>query len=80
MPEVHAEFRTQVVVGELMVVGVLPGTPWRPVGSMEIRGPVDRVRDRACELAAALLLVGDRLDAVSDERYGALSPPSGRAG
>jgi hypothetical protein len=63
---------------------VLPGTPWRPEGGIEICGLVDRLwRAQARELAAALQLVTDRLEAVANERYGtigAVSLQAGRAG
>jgi hypothetical protein len=51
---------------------VLPGTPWRPEGGVRINGDLERSLRRDCtrELAAALVVVADRLDAFADERYG----------
>ena len=73
MQEVYPAFRTEVVVtGGLSVTGVLPGTAWRPEGGIAIGGELGVLwRDQARELAAALVLVADRLDACADERYGA---------
>ena len=71
--DVHPEFRTVVEVGGVTVTGVLPGTPWRPEGGITISGHVVALwRSQARELADALLVVVDRLDAVTDERYGAI--------
>jgi hypothetical protein len=68
---VHPEFRTEVAVGSCTVVGVLPGTAWRPEGSIAISGDVHGLwRDRACELADALLVVVARMDDCAAERYG----------
>lgn len=72
MEYVHSEFRTSVSAGGgLTVTGVSPGTAWRPEGGLSITGEVQRLwRDQARELAAALLLVADRMDACAHERYG----------
>lgn len=76
MQQVHGEVRTVVQVGDLTVTGTLPDTSWRPEGAIVIGGDVQRLwRDQARELAAALVLVADRLDAAADQRYG----PSNRA-
>jgi hypothetical protein len=56
---------------------VLPGTVWRPQGSIAISGDVRRLwRDQAGELADALRLVGERMDACAQQRYGS---PAGAA-
>jgi hypothetical protein len=69
---VHPEFRAVVAVaGGVSVAGVLPGTVWRPEGSIAISGDVRRLRrDQAGELADALRLVGERMDACAQQRYG----------
>lgn len=79
MQYVHAEFCTVVRVGEnLTVTGTLPGTRWRPEGAIAIGGDVGRLwREQARQLAVALQLVADRMDAVADERYGATDAASG---
>jgi hypothetical protein len=65
----HAEFRTDVPVGEVTVTGVLPSTEWPPVGSIAVGGDVDRLScDQALELADALLLVVARLDEIAEQR------------
>jgi hypothetical protein len=69
---VHPEFRTVVAVaGGLTVTGVLPGTEWQPEGSIAISGDVRRLwREQAGELADALRLVAERMDACAQQRYG----------
>jgi hypothetical protein len=53
------------------VTGVLPGTVWRPEGSIAISGDVRHLwRDQAGELADALRLVAERMDASVRQRYG----------
>ncbi len=81
MDYAYPEFRTVVeVVGGVTVTGVLLGTPWRPAGAIAISGCVDVLwRDQARELAAALQLVADRMDAVANERYGTVAS-TGREG
>ena len=81
MDYVHPEFRTVVEVGGcLTVTGVLPGTAWRPAGGIAISGRVDVLwPGQARELAVALQLVADRMDAVADERYGTVAS-TGREG
>jgi len=71
---VHPEFRTVVEVGGgVTVTGVLPGTAWRPSGGIAIGGHVQVLwPDQARELAAALMVVADRLDDVAAARYGAI--------
>jgi len=81
LSDVHPGYRTEVAVGVLTVTGVLPGTAWRPEGSIVIAGEnwslsagearLRLRRDQARELAAALVVVADCLDACADERYGA---------
>jgi hypothetical protein len=68
---VHPELRTVVVVaGGVSVTGVLPGTVWRPEGSIAIGGDVKRLwRDQAGELADALRLVAERMDVCAQQRY-----------
>lgn len=64
------EFRTQVVVGQAMVTGVLPGAAWVE-GSLAISGDVRRLScSEALELVDALLLVVTRMDVVAEERHG----------
>jgi hypothetical protein len=56
------------------VTGVLPGTAWRPEGSIAISGDVKNLwRDQADELADALRLVVERMDACSQQRYASTS-------
>jgi hypothetical protein len=51
--------------------GRAAGDRWRPEGSIAVSGDVRRLwRDQACELADALRLVGERLDACARQRYG----------
>ncbi len=58
------------------MAGWLPGMAWRPAGAIAVRGDVSFLaRERARELADALLLVATRMDAVADERYGAITEP-----
>jgi hypothetical protein len=65
----HPEFRTQVVVGQVMVTGVIPGACTE--GAVAITGDVRRLScDEAFELVDALLLVVTRIDVVAEERYG----------
>lgn len=75
-PQKHAEFQIEVAVaGGLSVTGFLPGTAWRPEGSLAIRGEVSFLwRDQARELADALRLVAAEMDACAETRYGALLP------
>jgi len=64
------EFRTQVVVGQVMVTGVLPGAACTE-GSLAISGDVRRLScGEALELVDALLLVVTRMDVVAEERLG----------
>jgi hypothetical protein len=73
--DVHPEFRTVVAVaGGLAVTGVLPGTAWRPEGTIAISGELGHLwRDQARELADALALVVERMDACAQQRYGSTS-------
>jgi hypothetical protein len=77
---VHPEFQTVVaVVGGVSVMGVLPGSAWRPEGLIAVSGDVSYLwRDQARELADALRLVADRMDACAQQRYGP-SPTTGAA-
>jgi hypothetical protein len=74
-----SEFRTQVLVGQVMVTGVLPGAAWTE-GSVAISGDVRRLScDEALELVDALLLVVTRMDVVAEKRYGTpIDPPCDR--
>jgi hypothetical protein len=74
----HPEFRTQVVVGQMTVTGVLAGACTE--GSVAISGDVRRLScDEALELVDALLLVVTRMDDVAEERYGTpIDPPRER--
>jgi hypothetical protein len=63
----HPEFRTQVVVGQVMVTGVLAGASTE--GAVAISGDVRRLScGEALELVDALLLVVTRMDDVVEER------------
>ena len=69
----HAEFRTEVAVGEVTVTGVLPSTEWPLVGTVAVGGNVDRLScDQALELADALLLVVARIDEFAERRGDAM--------
>jgi hypothetical protein len=49
---------------------MLPGTAWRPEGSIAVSGDVSGLwRGQAGELADALLLVIERMDACAQQRY-----------
>ena len=73
----HPAFRTQVVVGQVMVTGVLPGAA-PTEGLVAISGDVRRLScGEALELVDALLLVVTRMDAVVEERHGTPTDATG---
>jgi hypothetical protein len=73
----NPEFRTQVVVGQVMVTGVLPGGAPTD-GSVAVSGDVRGLScDEALELVDALLLVVTRMDAVAEERSGTPTDATG---
>jgi hypothetical protein len=60
------------VAGGVSVTGVLPGTAWRPEGTIAISGELGHLwRDQAGELADVLRLVVERMDACAQQRYAA---------
>jgi hypothetical protein len=64
------QFCTQVVVGQVTVTGVLPGTARAHAGSIAIGGDVRFLScDEALELVDALLLVVARMDVAVEERH-----------
>lgn len=77
MRYIYSEYRTVVaVVGGVTVTGVLPGTAWEPEGSVAVSGDVHLLRrDQARELAEALQLVADRLEASAERATARTQPP-----
>jgi hypothetical protein len=62
------------VAGGLSVTGVLPGTAWRPEGTIAISGELGHLwRGQAGELADALHLVVERMDVCAQQRYASMS-------